>query len=55
MVPVEVAARAVVGAFLAGGASGQTAEETVRELDARSLAKVLARRCRQRVRRTLTG
>jgi hypothetical protein len=55
MVPVEVAVRAVVGAFLAGGASGQTAEETVRELDARSLAKVLARRCRQRVRRTLPG
>ena len=51
MVPVEVAARAAVGAFLAGGASGQTAEEIVRELDARSLAKVLAGRCRQRVRR----
>jgi len=51
MVPVEVAARAAVGAFLAGGASGRTAEETVRELDARSLAKVLASRCRQRVRR----
>jgi hypothetical protein len=55
VVSVEVAARAAVGAFLAGGASGRTAEETVRELDARSLAKVLARRCRQRVRRTLPG
>jgi len=54
MVPVEVAALAAVGACLAGGASGQTAEEIVRELDARSLAKVLAGRCRQRVRRAFT-
>ena len=45
MVPVEVAARAALGAFIAGGAGGQTAEEIVRELDARSLAKVLAGRC----------
>ena len=51
MVPVEVAARAALGAFIAGGAGGQITEEIVRELDARSLAKVLARRCRQRVRR----
>ena len=49
MVPVEAAARAALGAFIAGGAGGQTAEEIVRELDARSLAKVLARRCRQRL------
>ena len=42
MVPVEAAARATLGAFIAGGAGGQTAEEIVRELDARSLAKVLA-------------
>ena len=55
MVPVEAAARAALGAFIAGGAGGQTTEEIVRELDARSLAKVLARRCRQRVRRTLPG
>ena len=53
MVPVEAAARAALGAFMAGGAGGQTAEEIVRDLDARSLAKVLARRCRQRVRRAL--
>jgi len=53
MVPVEVAARAALGAFIAGGAGGQSAEEILHELDARSLAKVLARRCRQRVRRAL--
>ena len=50
MMPVEAAARAALGAFIAGGAGAQTAEEIVRELDARSLAKVLARRCRQRLR-----
>lgn len=55
MVPVEVAALAAVGAFIAGGAGGQTTEEIARELDARSLAKVLAIRCRQRIRRTLPG
>ena len=55
MVPVEAAASATLGAFIAGGAAGQTAEEIVRDLDARSLARVLARRCRQRVRRALPG
>ena len=55
LLPVEAAASAALGAFIAGGAAGQTAEEIVRDLDARSLARVLARRCRQRVRRTLPG
>ena len=55
MLPVEAAARATLGAFIAGGAAGQTAEEIVRDLDARSLVAVLARRCRQRVRRVLPG
>ena len=55
MLPVEAAARAMLGAFIAGGAAGQTAEEIVRDLDARSLVAVLARRCRQRVRRALPG
>jgi hypothetical protein len=55
MLPVEAAARATLGAFIAGGAGGQTAEEIVRDLDARSLVAVLARRCRQRVRRVLPG
>jgi hypothetical protein len=55
LVPVEAAARATLGAFIAGGAGGQTAEEIVRDLDTRSLAGVLARRCRQRVRRRMPG
>jgi hypothetical protein len=55
MVPVEAAARATIGAFIAGGAGSQTAEEIVRDLDTRSLAKVLADRCRRRVRRALPG
>jgi hypothetical protein len=55
MVPVEAAVRATIGAFIAGGAGGQTAEEIVRDLDTMSLAKVLANRCRRRVRRVLPG
>jgi len=55
MVPVEAAVRAMIGAFIAGGAGGQVAEEIVRDLDTRSLAKVLAHRCRRRVRRALPG
>jgi hypothetical protein len=51
MMPVEAAASATLGAFIAGGAAGQSAEEIVRDLDVRSLASVLVRRCRQRVRR----
>ena len=51
MMPVEAAASATLGAFIAGGAAGQSAEEIVRDLDVRSLARVLVRRCRQRVRR----
>jgi len=54
-VPVEAAVRATIGAFIAGGAGGQSAEEIVRDLDTRSLAKVLADRCRRRVRRVLPG
>ena len=38
MMPVEAAASATLGAFIAGGAAGQSAEEIVRDLDARSLA-----------------
>jgi hypothetical protein len=55
MLPVEAAARATLGAFIAGGAGGQSAEEIVRDLNARSLVAVLVRRCRQRVRRALPG
>jgi len=53
LVPVEAAVQAALGGFLAGGAGGQAVEEIVRDLDARSLARVLARRCRQRMLRSL--
>jgi hypothetical protein len=55
VIPVEAAARATLGAVMAGGAGGQAAEEAVRDLDTRSLAAVLARRGRQRLRRWLPG
>jgi hypothetical protein len=55
MVPVEAAVSATLGAFIAGGAGGQTTEEIVRDLDTTSLARVLANRCRRRVRRALPG
>jgi hypothetical protein len=49
LIPVDAAALAVLGAFIAGGAGGQTTEETVRDVDSRSLASVLAQRSRRRV------
>jgi len=49
VIPVEAAALAILGAFIAGGAGGQSAEETVRDVDTRSLAKVLAKRSQRRV------
>ncbi len=54
VLPVEAAARAVLGALIGGGAGGQTTEETVRELSSRSLARVLTGRFRQRTRRLLS-
>ena len=53
LVPVEAAVRAALGAFMAGGADGRTIEETVREVDTRDLAKVLAKRGRQRLLKAL--
>jgi hypothetical protein len=54
LLPIEAAVQAALGAFGAGGADGTwTAEQLTGELDTRSLARVLARRCRQRVRRVL--
>jgi hypothetical protein len=53
VVPLEAAALAVLGAFMAGGAGGQSPEETVRDVDSRSLAKVLVKRSRRRVIRAL--
>jgi len=49
VIPVEAAALAILGALIAGGAGGQSAEETVRDVDTRSLAKVLAKRSQRRV------
>ncbi len=53
VLPVEAAARAVLGALIGGRAGGQTAEEAVGGFSARSLARVLAGRFRQRARRVL--
>ena len=54
VLPVDAAARAVLGALIGGGAGGQSTEETVRELSSRSLARVLTGRVRQRTRRLLS-
>jgi hypothetical protein len=40
---------------MAGGAGGQSVEETVRDVDTRSLAKVLVKRSRRRVIKALPG
>ena len=53
VVPLEAAALAVLGAFTAGGAGGQSPEEIVRDVDSRSLVQVLAKRSRRRVIRAL--
>jgi hypothetical protein len=53
LLPVEAAALAALGACIGGGAAGLTAEQLTGELGTRTLARVLARRCRQRVRRVL--
>jgi len=53
VVPLEAAALAVLGAFIAGGAGGQSPEEIVRDVDSRSLVQVLAKRSRRRVIRAL--
>jgi hypothetical protein len=55
LIPVDAAALAVLGAFIAGGAGGQTTEETVRDVDSRSLAKVLAQRSWRRVIKAVPG
>jgi hypothetical protein len=52
-VPAEAAVHAVAGAFSAGGVGGQPAEEILREIEARVMLRMLARRGGQRIRRTL--
>jgi hypothetical protein len=51
VLPVEAATQAVLGALIGGRAGGQTTEEAVGELSTRSLARVVAGRFRQRIRR----
>jgi hypothetical protein len=51
--PAEAAAAALIGAFQAGGVAGLKTAELLREVDARSMTRVLAQRGRQRMRRAL--
>jgi hypothetical protein len=53
LLPAEAAVAALVGAFQAGGVAGLKSSEVLREVDARSMTRVLAQRSRQRMRRTL--
>jgi hypothetical protein len=53
LLPPEAAAQAILGAFHAGGVAGLKTAEVLREVDARSMTRVLAQRGRLRVRRTL--
>lgn len=53
LIPADAAAQAVVGAFIAARMGAKPTEDTLREVDARTLARVLARRGRQRMRRAL--
>jgi len=53
LLPAEAAAAAIIGAFQAGGVAGAPTSEVLREVDARSMTRVLAQRGRQRMRRTL--
>ncbi len=50
LIPAEAAVQAILGAFISGGVGGQTAEEVLREVDAKSMTRVLVQRGRQRVR-----
>jgi hypothetical protein len=53
LLPAEAAAQAILGAFRAGGVAGLKTTEVLREVDARSMTRVLAQRGRMRMRRTL--
>jgi hypothetical protein len=53
MLPAEAAVQAIVGAFRAGGVGGLKTADALRDVDARSMTRVLAQRGRQRVQRTL--
>jgi hypothetical protein len=53
LLPADAAAAAIIGAFQAGGVAGLKTAEVLREVDARSMTRVLAQRGRQRMQRAL--
>jgi hypothetical protein len=53
LVPAHAAVQAVVGAFVAGRVANSPTEEAIRDVDAKTLARTLVKRGRQRMRRTL--
>ena len=53
LLPPEAAVQAILGAFRAGGVAGLKTADVLREVDARSMTRVLAQRGRQRMQRTL--
>jgi hypothetical protein len=53
MLPADAAVQAIVGAFRAGGVAGLKTADALRDVDARSMTRVLAQRGRQRMQRTL--
>jgi hypothetical protein len=52
-IPAEAAARAIVGAFLAGGVAGRTAEESMRSVSTKTLVRELYQRSKKIARRKL--
>jgi len=53
MLPADAAVQAIVGAFCAGGVAGPMTAGALRDVDARSMTRALARRGRQRMQQTL--
>jgi hypothetical protein len=53
ILPADAAVQAIVGAFRAGGVAGLKTTDALRDVDARSMTRVLAQRGRQRMQRTL--
>jgi hypothetical protein len=53
LLPADAAAAAIIGAFQAGGVAGLKTAEVLREVDARSMTRVLAQRGRRRMQRAL--
>jgi len=53
VLPADAAVQAIVGALSAGGVAGPKPADALRDVDARSMTRALARRGRQRMQRTL--